>query len=240
MYKFTLVTSTNNIDTISTAYTNIHKQIIEYFKKTNFDLDILNISGTNTNDINKLEAVTALNPDAFIYINFLPYFDGIFLSMYSKNIVTDQSLKFVNKLDDQITNLVDLHKYDITYDKSYMNRLRIFPSITINIGLLGPNYDYISTLNGQKSIAKAIYLSVISSFKVPKKDETYNFITTANLNMKSNPTTNSKYLVTVPKNTIVEVLEKTNNIYWLIKVEIEGKSYIGYCAQTYIVINKFD
>lgn len=237
MYKFTLTTSVNTVDMDYTCYNEIYNQLLKYFADANYNINIVDIT-TNANDISKLEQVTRSNPDAFIYINFLPYFDGIFISMYDQSVITEQSLKFANKLDDQLSNLVDLHKYDITYDKSYMNRLRVFPSITINIGLKGQNYDYMNTLNAQKSLAKAIYLSVISSFTVPKNNETYEFVTTGNLNMKEHPTKNAKYLVTVPKNSIVEVLEKTNNIYWLIRADVEGKSYIGYCAQTYIVMNK--
>lgn len=240
MNSFRLSLAMNNYNSPEeiTIYNGILINLMDYFNKNNYNVNIFSITERYT-DIEKLDQITLSYPDLFIYIDLLQYVSikGMFISVYDKSYMNEKTREFSRVLDDNILNIVgNIHKYDITYDKSYMNRLRSFPSLSINISM--DNKDYLVTKNAQKAIAKAIYKSIITSFVVPKIKEECNYITTANLNMKDKPDKTGSYLITIPKGSIVEILEKSSNIYWKIKVNIDGEDYIGYCIQTFIVRSK--
>lgn len=237
MNSFRLSLSMNNYNSPEeiSIYNGILINLMDYFNKNNYNVNTFSFTEKCT-DIEKLDKITSSYPDLFIYINLLPYVNikGIFISLYDNLYINEKAREYSQVLDDNILNIVgNIHKYDITYDKSYMNRLRLFPSLSINISM--DNKEYLMTKNAQKSIAKAIYKSIITSFVVPKIKEECNYITTANLNMKDKPDKTGSYIITIPKGSIVEILERSSNIYWKIKVNINGEDYIGYCIQTFII-----
>lgn len=241
MDNFKLALSINDVDEeVINIFHNIEDHIINYIKNSKYDINVSSVSG-NFTDIDKLAKISALVPDVFIYFNFYTkdnVSNDMYISMYDENVVTDKQREFADNIHVKIVDFVKcIELFDINvYDKTYMNRLRYFPSLTLNISL--EKLKDLNTINTQKSIAKAIFLSLISTFVLPEKDQIPKYIATANLNMKSEPNKSGEYIVSIPRETEVDVLEKYDNIYWKIRVIIDNITYEGYCARRFITLSE--
>lgn len=149
-------------------------------------------------------------------------------------VITKDELSTVNK--PFIHNLQDyLNKY-----KKGNEEYRLIQS-NIPIARAYPFLSaYINTncvMNNIDSLSKAIYKAIVNTVSIDKETQDIMYKTTANLNLKKSLDKNSIAITKIPKGSLVKVLEKTNNIYW--KVEYESpkhEKYIGYAAQTYIIL----
>lgn len=65
--------------------------------------------------------------------------------------------------------------------------------------------------------------------------------TTANLNMRSGPSTSYDKIITIPKSTKVTVLGSItvdDTVWYAVSVKISGTTYKGYCSSAYLTVTK--
>ena len=236
MTPFKLVLAFKSLEdqTVLKSFEGIEEYLKKYVEESKYNIEVITINEQCT-DVDKLDLVTKQVPDAFVYIDL--YNDtfivrDMFVSIYT-DVNNENSKELADSLVDKLIKRIS--NFDIltytAHDKSYMNRVRYFPSITINISI--DKIEELSTKNIQKCIAKSIYYALADTFTLPQKGLDLIYIATANLNMRAE-INKKEYITMVPKGTIVKVLDKCTNVYWKIKVVIDDKEYIGYCVQMYI------
>ena len=202
----------------------------DYFKENDYMEDIRYLIIKHLSAVDSVVEIAKIRPDIMLYITFdnnINSLTNIFVctgknvSLESK-VLQDNIVKNLNKL---LSKMKDTYVFTNNNSSNYIIRLKPYPTLQMKIDSKFTNYSI---------IAKSIFKSIISQYKIPKINEIRLHKSSANLNMKTEPSHEGEFIVKVPKGTEFIVLECTNNTYWKIKVTIDGKEYVGYCAQQYI------
>lgn len=224
MEKFKILLIGNSDNVRSNEIKLLSNSIHTIFNNNDYDVQIMyNI----LNPSYKSAGIVMENePDVAIFI------DSSGLDFQS--IIAKDKLNIINK--PFIHNLQDYLNRYTKYDKPC-----IIKQINIPVARTYPFLSaYISTndiMADMGYLSKAIYKAIIKTVNIDKKTKDIMYKTTANLNLKKSLDKDSIVVTKIPKGSFVKVVEKTNNIYW--KVEYESpkhEKYIGYAAQTYIIL----
>lgn len=210
----------------------IIKDLDDYFFNNGYSEKIKSLYSNNMSAVDTVVEITKIRPDVMIYITFSKEDENTL----SKNILVstcqnpsidslvlqENIIKYLKLNTDSLDSTYVFKNLNCT---NYIIRLKPFPTILMKID---------SRLENSTIFAKAIYKAMTSQYKIPKLNQERLHKCAANLNMRTSPDKNGEFIVKVPKETKCVVLERTNNVYWKIRVTLNNKSYIGYCTQTYI------
>ena len=216
-----------------TEFTNsLVKNLDNHFFENGYQENIKYLYSDGLSAVDTVVEVTKMRPDIMIYITFEKVnpdelHHNIFVST-GKNISSETKLlqeNIIDYLNIILSKTEDTYVFSNTNCSNYIIRVKPFPTLQIKIDDRLFNYGI---------FAKAIYKAIVSQYKIPKLNQCRYHKCAANLNMRTTPDGNGQFIVKIPKGTECIVLERTNNIYWKVKVRMNNTEYIGYCAQTYI------
>ena len=209
---------------------DIRISLEKYFEDNGYSERVELLDTSNLSQIEVVAKSTELRPDMMFNIQYDDSSDNMHKNIFvgiTHNASTESKVLQEEVLKNLKTFIQKEHTYVFsnTHCSNYIIRLKPYPTIHIRVDREIVNPDI---------IAKSLYRSVIAKYTIPKLNQTRIHKCAANLNMKTTPDKSGELIVTVPKGTKCMVLEQTNNIYWKIRVNLNGKYYVGYCAQTYI------
>lgn len=128
-----------------------------------------------------------------------------------------------------------------------MVRVKPFPTMLVEGGFMNarPDRDKLETDAYQNAYAEAVVETLVSKFGLKKKGSATtttpsekHYEATANLNLRKTASTNGEVIITIPKGTTVNVLDKSTDWY-KVSVTIKKKKYTGYAfGRTYINLVK--
>ena len=216
-----------------TAFTDeLVFELDNFFYENGYNEVVKYLYAENLSAVDTVVEITKIRPDIMIYITFdevdsNELHHNIFVSI-GKNVSGETKVlqeNIIKYLQIAVSKLEDTFVFSNTNCSNYIISVKPFPTLQLRIDSRLENYNI---------FARSIYKAITTLYKIPKLNQTRYHKCAANLNMKTSPDSKGEFIVKVPKGTECIVLERTNNIYWKIRVNLNNKYYVGYCAQTYI------
>lgn len=225
-----------------TLNNNVANYIEDYLKQYNVEVIRLD-DKTGNIDVpleKRLNKAVSNDVDAIVSVHHNAY-KGEFgnhsgVEVYVYPSANEKSRKLANEIVPKLAKYTGLKNRGVKVNNFYMISLnKNIPQVLTEGGFMDSNVDYpvITSINGQKQYAKAVADSLVDVLNLqantgPDEVEGEKMIVTANvLNIRENPSIDSKIVGKVYINEVYTIIDKQNNFGLL-------KSRVGWISLDYL------